>query len=1299
MESDLQEALVNRSDDQNLSNLSIPEPNPSDFSFPEEITPEFIQNALKLAAEETFQIVKRPVRSQTVEIKQRSRKISEVLLSKYLTEKVQTKEELLMKKQLEREKNQKLYNQFLQWKAFEHVFDYEDKIILSDASENSEWVAFRLNDKKVVKIVNVLEKSEISLVENEKSPIEFLKFIDEGQMLVLANRILMFTYDIYTNEMRTINLLEIYKQNSFPISEIVSGQVKNYCFAIVQQQYHLHFTINETIFSLTFNLELEFQSFNYYNTRGQIRLFSLSPRFNLIFTVFSVKNSHSLLQVLSANFLQPLKQLHFTNTLVYISHPILNLSKRTLHVKFIGLTLTDLKSLKFSLTIHQSETDILPEIGSAKGKFNTMTKDLGSSFKISKVWLAEEKKIIIESETRYRWTSHKHPRQTIYDGKLERVIREFAVPFTGIKSGHKAILAYRDRTLSVIAIGEDSFESHLEFAGPIEGVRQSSNFILVYHSGLTSCWMIKESKSRISKHFDEKDFEKVEVLDPDLKNNLANILCTGRDSKNLSYLLKYKNKFNLKSEIEGFCIEDSFIGGKSTECTKLLLNYYIGLNEDLKNTESLLEDIENNFNLIVTCDSPNLVKFIDSLLSSTIAVGTVIENDEFLFNFYKNKSETIGQMFFYHENIAGSEYEMQNTIVKLPDLNGSLDSIELSAKLINCNIKLFKSKLIQFYIQKKWIDLWPIVLMETLMHWTNCFIIIYLFTNEDNYLIVLPAFIGINAFLAFGEVIQVINLGMAKYIGLENIHYYGNAGILIAIFIVYDSYNWIMFYFFSQLLSAFFDVKHQVHNVCLKIVPFLLILTSQFFFTRKELFGFIFLYETIMAFYYAAIGPTMKISLCYLKITSFITIYGFASYDSNDSDIVQIALISLLGLVFLLERFDEIYELRSKFFQIKPVSVAVVELLTISSLVAGFFMHIKLCFEIALAVSIIVQLLVCYDNSFKYPQWKRDFFVLSINYSVYLIFLFSETHIGVFQLFFIAYVCLDFAYLKNYSLRQSVKELKKFLFNWNIIDILRTVITFYWIVLYLVGSEIREIFDWSFVTLNLIRGLTGFRAFNVTRFYIGLIFQSVYDISSFLLILIYMNVALGIVLFAASESLDSFDNNFFILLWVKPFDSIFGNIDQPTEFSIKYISFFIGNLLMVVIMLNMLISIFSNTFQKFQVTSVEQDYKEMINAIYECEILLFWRARNRSKAYFAICSRPEAKAEKDRAVEKISAMERKVSSMQKNMEKELINSQKEMENRFVEAVKKMEKKFEKKQNELGTVLESQLQEIKELLRK
>jgi hypothetical protein len=170
---------------------------------------------------------------------------------------------------------------------------------------------------------------------------------------------------------------------------------------------------------------------------------------------------------------------------------------------------------------------------------------------------------------------------------------------------------------------------------------------------------------------------------------------------------------------------------------------------------------------------------------------------------------------------------------------------------------------------------------------------------------------------------------------------------------------------------------------------------------------------------------------------------------------------------------------------------------------------------------------------------------------------------------------------------------------WNFIDIIKLTASTVWAILYFFQIN-HTLFDWVIVFLSVIRGLTGFRAFRTTRYYIQLIVQSLDSMKSFLIIFAYTTISFGILnISTGNEDRDlSFES-----LWIYPFGMAVGNIDRMNSdsFNIKYINFFIAVVLNVILMLNMIISILGDSFDEFQLNSVYYDGKEMTQVLLEVE--------------------------------------------------------------------------------------------------
>ena len=164
------------------------------------------------------------------------------------------------------------------------------------------------------------------------------------------------------------------------------------------------------------------------------------------------------------------------------------------------------------------------------------------------------------------------------------------------------------------------------------------------------------------------------------------------------------------------------------------------------------------------------------------------------------------------------------------------------------------------------------------------------------------------------------------------------------------------------------------------------------------------------------------------------------------------------------------------------------------------------------------------------------------------------------------------------------------------------------------------------VFCNLIKGLSGFRAFSMTRFYISLIFRALHDSLSFIVIFLYSTLAFGILHYVAAGQPDS---NAFYTIWQAPYQLDISNFENENVNSLEYVYFLLASIINVIIMLNLLISIIGDSFDKFRTESIELDCMEMTEFVIELENLMFWKREFNEKTYLQICQDVKADGNND----------------------------------------------------------------------
>ncbi|OMJ69206.1 hypothetical protein SteCoe_33131 [Stentor coeruleus] len=226
----------------------------------------------------------------------------------------------------------------------------------------------------------------------------------------------------------------------------------------------------------------------------------------------------------------------------------------------------------------------------------------------------------------------------------------------------------------------------------------------------------------------------------------------------------------------------------------------------------------------------------------------------------------------------------------------------------------------------------------------------------------------------------------------------------------------------------------------------------------------------------------------------------------------------------------------------------------------------------------------------------------------------------------------------------------------NRIDVTSSIINLTWQILMVFNISIALV-KWFMVLLNFVRGLSGFRAFSSTRYYIRLIMSSISDVTPFLFIFTYSTIAFG-ALFSASNTNN--DLSAFQILWKMPLELSLGLENNVQALGLEYAYFVLISVFNVIIMLNLLISILGNSFDQFQVEAVEVDYQEKLELIIEVQCLCMCFSNNKEKGYIQICepvlkddkkktaNRAEEIEFRDQITAKVNRIEKSVGQLEKS---------------------------------------------------
>ena len=189
---------------------------------------------------------------------------------------------------------------------------------------------------------------------------------------------------------------------------------------------------------------------------------------------------------------------------------------------------------------------------------------------------------------------------------------------------------------------------------------------------------------------------------------------------------------------------------------------------------------------------------------------------------------------------------------------------------------------------------------------------------------------------------------------------------------------------------------------------------------------------------------------------------------------------------------------------------------------------------------------------------------------------------------------------------------------WNIIDVTRfTLFTSLAVEYFIFDSNEIVIINIFLILVSWIRGLTYFRIFDSTRYLISLLLEVINDMKSFMILTLYSIIGLSLIIYSIKPENSVFGYREFLGFTYMTTIGEYGAFDQDVkEFNFFGMSFFIiASIVNTIVMMNLLISIIADTFDRVQQEQAVADYKQLGEMIYEIESLLV-RKKNIQKSDF-----------------------------------------------------------------------------------
>ena len=153
------------------------------------------------------------------------------------------------------------------------------------------------------------------------------------------------------------------------------------------------------------------------------------------------------------------------------------------------------------------------------------------------------------------------------------------------------------------------------------------------------------------------------------------------------------------------------------------------------------------------------------------------------------------------------------------------------------------------------------------------------------------------------------------------------------------------------------------------------------------------------------------------------------------------------------------------------------------------------------------------------------------------------------------------------------------------------------------------------VLINFLVSLSGFKAFDFTRSYVSLIYSTIKDSLIFLIIYLYSVIALAI-LYNITVDREKKSSIFFMSPYELNLYSLTNN-----ENMLEYLYFIMASLINIIFMLNILIIVIGDGYNKFIYNNSENNYSVLSNIILEIENFIFCKRGKKEKKYLQVCDK------------------------------------------------------------------------------
>ena len=177
---------------------------------------------------------------------------------------------------------------------------------------------------------------------------------------------------------------------------------------------------------------------------------------------------------------------------------------------------------------------------------------------------------------------------------------------------------------------------------------------------------------------------------------------------------------------------------------------------------------------------------------------------------------------------------------------------------------------------------------------------------------------------------------------------------------------------------------------------------------------------------------------------------------------------------------------------------------------------------------------------------------------------------------------------------------------WNIFDILRFIFTFAYFVVVIEQSASQTTKTVLLVLLSLCQSVKAFQIFSLfksTRVQLRIVIEIVKDMVPFMLFVFATTLTVSILYTSATPEQSLTDRTFTdFLMHVYRLD--FGDFDPDSYSSLEIAIFILAVVIVPLVLLNMLIAIMGDSFDRVMEDKERRDYQEMVGLVYRYEAIV-----------------------------------------------------------------------------------------------